>query len=227
MKKFFATLIFSTLLLTACGNHSNNKDVSDNDQNQQNEDTQNNQHIKKNHKKVTKNGCTYIDNILIVNKEVSLPSNFNPGENPESQQALQQMFNQAHKEGLNLYKISGFRDYQTQVQLFNQYAARDGKKAADKYSARPGHSEHQTGLTYDVGAVGSNKNLYKSFGNTKEGKWIAKHAHEYGFIVRYPKGKEKVTGYQYEPWHLRYLGKDTANKVYQSNQALEEYLGLK
>lgn len=227
MKKFLTTLICSTLLLTACSTHSNSKDVSDYDNKQQNGGSQKNQDMKKNHKKVIKNGCTYIDNILIVNKEISLPSNFNPGENPESQQALQKMFNQAHKEGLNLYKISGFRDYQTQVQLFNQYVARDGKKAADKYSARPGHSEHQTGLTYDVGAVGSNKNLYESFGNTKEGKWIAKNAHKFGFIVRYPKGKEKITGYQYEPWHLRYLGKDTATKVYNSGQSLEEYLGLK
>ncbi|MEJ7170241.1 M15 family metallopeptidase, partial [Staphylococcus epidermidis] len=77
-----------------------------------------------------------------------------------------------------------------------RYAARDGKKAADKYSARPGYSEHQTGLTFDIGGVNSDKNLYASFGKTKEGQWIAKNAHKYGFIVRYPKGKEKITGYQ-------------------------------
>ncbi|MCJ1655277.1 D-alanyl-D-alanine carboxypeptidase family protein [Staphylococcus sp. NRL 16/872] len=227
MKKLFTVLVFSTLLLAACSNHSNSTDVSENDTQQQSDKSRKDQNVQKKHEKVIKNGCTYIDNILIVNKEVSLPSNFNPGENPESQQALQKMFNQAHKENLNLYKISGFRNYQTQVQLYNQYATRDGKKAADKYSARPGNSEHQTGLTYDVGAVGSDKNLYKSFGDTKEGKWIAKNAHKFGFIVRYPKGKEKITGYQYEPWHLRYLGKQTATKVYDSDQALEEYVGLK
>ncbi|PNZ25616.1 D-alanyl-D-alanine carboxypeptidase [Staphylococcus petrasii] len=227
MKKFFTALVSSALILTACSNHSNSKAMSENDTKQQSNKSNGNQNGQKNHKRVTKNGCTYIDNILIVNKEISLPSSFNPGEKPESQQALQKMFNQARKEGINLYKISGFRNYQTQVQLYNQYVARDGKKAADKYSARPGHSEHQTGLTYDVGAVGSNKNLYESFGNTKEGKWIAKNAHKFGFIVRYPKGKEKITGYQYEPWHLRYLGKDTATKVYKSGKSLEEYLGLK
>lgn len=123
--------------------------------------------------------------------------------------------------------MSGYRSYPTQVQLYNRYVARDGKKAADKYSARPGYSEHQTGLTFDVGGVNSDKNLYASFGKTKEGQWIAKNAHKYGFIVRYPKGKEKVTGYQYEPWHLRYLGKGTATKVYQSGKTLEEYVELK
>ena len=136
------------------------------------------------------------------------------------------MMTDAKKDNIQLYKISGFRSYQTQVQLFNNYKARDGEKAANKYSSKPGHSEHQTGLSFDVGAQGSDKNLYRSFGKTKEGKWIKKHAADYGFIVRYGKHKENETGYQYEPWHLRYLGKDKAKKVKQSGKSLESYLGL-
>ena len=152
-----------------------------------------------------------------------MPKDFNPGENPKAVRALNKMMTDAKKDNIQLYKISGFRSYQTQVQLFNNYKARDGEKAANKYSSKPGHSEHQTGLSFDVGAQGSDKNLYRK---TKEGKWIKKHAADYGFIVRYGKHKENETGYQYEPWHLRYLGKDKAKKVKQSGESLESYLGL-
>ncbi|MDO0978793.1 M15 family metallopeptidase [Staphylococcus hominis] len=226
MKKFFAILMTSALLLSACSHSNDSNDKNENNTKQTSQTNKSDDYQQK-HKKVIKDGRTYVDGILIVNKDIGLPSNYNPGEDPKAQQALQQLFSAAQKEGINLYKISGYRSYPTQVQLYNRYAARDGKKAADKYSARPGYSEHQTGLTFDIGGVNSDKNLYASFGKTKEGQWIAKNAHKYGFIVRYPKGKEKVTGYQYEPWHLRYLGKDTATKVYQSGKTLEEYVGLK
>ncbi|MCE5091280.1 M15 family metallopeptidase [Staphylococcus devriesei] len=230
MKRFFAILITSALLLSACS-HENSGDNGDKTNNENNttdsNHSKNSDSNQKKYKKVVKDGRTYIDDILIVNKEISLPSSYNPGEESESQQALQQLFSDAQQDGINLYKISGFRSYPTQVQLYNNYVERDGKEAADKYSARPGYSEHQTGLTYDVGGVNSDKNLYASFGETKEGQWIAKNAHKYGFIVRYPKGKESITGYQYEPWHLRYLGKDIATDVYHSDKTLEEYVGLK
>lgn len=230
MKRFSAILITSSLLLSACS-HENNSDDGDKTKNENkttdSNHSKNSDDNQQKHNKVVKDGRTYIDGILIVNKEISLPSSYNPGEDPKAQEALQQLFSDAQKDGINLYKISGFRSYPTQVQLYNNYVERDGKEAADKYSARPGYSEHQTGLTYDVGGVNSDKNLYESFGETKEGQWIAKNAHKYGFIVRYPKGKENITGYQYEPWHLRYLGKDTATKVYNSDKALEEYVGLK
>lgn len=230
MKRFSTILITSALLLSACS-HENSSDDGDNTKNENkttdSNHSKNSDDNQQKHKKVVKDGRTYIDGILIVNKEINLPSSYNPGEDPKAQEALQQLFSDAQKDGINLYKISGFRSYPTQVQLYNNYVERDGKEAADKYSARPGYSEHQTGLTYDVGGVNSDKNLYESFGETEEGQWIAKNAHKYGFIVRYPKGKENITGYQYEPWHLRYLGKDTATKVYKSDKALEEYVGLK
>jgi LAS superfamily LD-carboxypeptidase LdcB len=116
--------------------------------------------------------------------------------------------------------ISGFRSYSTQNTLYNKYVARDGKAEADRYSARPGHSEHQTGLAFDLNS------LDQSFENTKEGKWLAENCWKYGFIIRYPKGKESVTGYMFEPWHVRYLGKEVAKKVYESGKCLEEYLGI-
>lgn len=216
MKKLYLFLLMGLLILSACSNgHLGEK----------NQKSDNN-HSKKDHKKIKKDGKTYIDGILIVNKQIKLPKDFNPGENPKAVRALNKMMTDAKKDNIQLYKISGFRSYQTQVQLFNNYKARDGEKAANKYSSKPGHSEHQTGLSFDVGAQGSDKNLYRSFGKTKEGKWIKKHAADYGFIVRYGKYKENETGYQYEPWHLRYLGKDKAKQVKQSGKSLESYLGL-
>ena len=100
------------------------------------------------------------------------------------------------------------------------YCAEDGRAAADTYSARPGHSEHQTGLAIDLNDVTDN------FGNSREGKWVAAHCHEYGFIIRYPKGKQKITGYMYEPWHVRYVGVKLATKIHDSGLTLEEYLGI-
>ena len=122
------------------------------------------------------------------------------------------------RQGYDLPTLSAYRSYDYQAGLYNDYVARDGKEAADRYSAQPGKSEHQTGLAFDIGQ------LDDSFGETPAGKWLAQHAHEYGFIIRYPKGKEHITGYMYEPWHVRYLGIDTATSVYQSGLTLEEYL---
>jgi LAS superfamily LD-carboxypeptidase LdcB len=104
--------------------------------------------------------------------------------------------------------------------VYNSYASRDGSAAADRYSARPGHSEHQSGLAFDLNTI------TEAFGYTPEGQWVAANAHRFGFIVRYPQGKEGSTGYIWEPWHLRYLGVDTATAVYNSGLSLEEYLGI-
>lgn len=163
---------------------------------------------------------TYVNGVLLVNKEYALPRSYGSGEDPEAYQALQKLQAAAWKAGYSLPVASGFRSFDYQEELYNDYVAVDGVEKADTYSAWPGHSEHQTGLAFDVGWV----NL--QFAYTGAGKWLAAHAHEYGFIVRYPKGKEHVTGYQYEPWHIRYLGKDLAEKVYQSGLCLEEYLGV-
>ena len=163
---------------------------------------------------------TYINGILIANKTYALPSNYNPGVNSAAQSAFNTMAADAAKQGINLYIVSGFRSYSSQASIYNNYVARDGKAAADRYSARPGHSEHQTGLAFDVNS------LSQSFENTAEGRWLAANCHKYGFIIRYPKGKESVTGYMYEPWHIRYLGTSTAAAVHNSGLTLEEYLGI-
>ncbi|MCQ2484551.1 MAG: M15 family metallopeptidase [Clostridia bacterium] len=164
--------------------------------------------------------ATYIKGILVVNKTYALPEDYAPGVNPEAKGAFDKMAADAAKEGLDLHIRSGYRSYSYQKNLYNNYVAQDGKAAADRYSARPGHSEHQTGLAFDVNS------LSQSFENTAEGKWMAKNCWKYGFIIRYPKGKESITGYMYEPWHIRYLGKENAKAVHDSGLTLEEYLGI-
>ena len=163
---------------------------------------------------------TYIGGILIANKTYPLPSTYNPGIDAAANAALQEMFAAAKKEGLNLFIRSGFRSYATQKSLYDNYVARDGKAEADRYSARPGHSEHQTGLGFDINKADS------SFEGTPEALWLAENCHKYGFIIRYPQGKEHITGYIYEPWHVRYLGVQTATAVYNSGLCLEDYLGI-
>ena len=163
---------------------------------------------------------TYIQGILIANKTYPLPSTYNPGVDSTANSALNELFAAASKDGLNLFVASGFRSYSTQKQLYDNYAARDGAAEADRYSARPGHSEHQTGLAFDINMADS------SFEGTPEAKWLAKNSHKYGFVIRYPQGKEHITGYIYEPWHIRYLGVKTATDVYNSGLCLEEYLGI-
>lgn len=163
---------------------------------------------------------TYINGILIANKTYTLPSSYNPGVDPEAKAMFDKMQKAAAAEGLNIYIGSGFRSYDYQVKIYNSMVKAYGKEYADRVSARPGHSEHQTGLAFDLNSIN------QSFADTKESAWVNAHAHEYGFIIRYPKGKESITGYNYEPWHLRYLGLENAQKVYNSGLTLEEYLGI-
>ena len=166
-------------------------------------------------------GATYIEGVLIANKSYPLPSTYNPGDlTSEVKEAFSKMQKAAASEGLNIYISSGFRSYERQVTVYNSYVQKDGKELADTYSSRPGYSEHQTGLCFDLNSIDD------SFGNTAESAWVDKHAHEYGFIVRFPKGKDSATGYQYEPWHLRYVGVDMATKIYNSGLSLEEYFGI-
>ena len=161
---------------------------------------------------------TYIKGILIVNKKYSLPANYNPGVDQTASTALKQLQQAASTAGHNIPLISGFRSYSRQQTLYNNYVARDGQALADTYSARPGHSEHQTGLAFDVGKLDDN------YGSTPAGIWLKENCHKYGFILRYPKGKESITGYQYEPWHIRYVGVEHATKIMNQNITLEEYL---
>ncbi|MWB97479.1 M15 family metallopeptidase [Agromyces seonyuensis] len=163
---------------------------------------------------------TYIQGILVVNKTYGLPRSFGNGLTSETIAAFEAMRAEAAAQGLDLYISSGFRSYDSQSAIYNRYVANEGRAGADRHSARPGHSEHQTGLTFDLNTIA------ESFGSTAEGQWVADNAHRFGFIVRYPPGKEAVTGYVWEPWHLRYLGVDTATAVHASGLSLEEYLGI-
>lgn len=165
-------------------------------------------------------GLTYIKGILIVNKKYGLPKDYNPGVDPEANSALKRMQADASSIGLSLKLVSGYRSYNTQYNLYNNYVRQNGQAKADTFSARPGHSEHQTGLAFDVGSTKG------AFANTYESKWLAENCHLYGFIIRYPKGKTNITGYIYEPWHIRYLGVETATKVKESGLTLEEYLRI-
>lgn len=131
-----------------------------------------------------------------------------------------EMKNAAARDGITLTIVSGYRSYARQEKLYNNYVAKDGRDEADRYSARPGHSEHQSGLAMDLNSVED------SFANTKEAKWIAENCAKYGFIIRYPKDKEEQTGYIYEPWHVRYLGVDLAEEITASGLCFEEYFGI-
>lgn len=172
-------------------------------------------------------GTVYeVDGVIIANKGLGISSSFNPGVHPEAQSAYNTMAAAAKKAGHKLTMFSGFRSFTYQRDLFNKYVKQSGTKKAETYSARPGFSEHQTGLSFDIGGSDSSKWTSASFGDTKEGKWLAANAKEYGFILRYPKGKESITGYIYEPWHFRYVGKDLAKKITASGLTLDEYFDV-
>ena len=179
---------------------------------------------------------------VLVNRINNLPDTYVPEDlvkitelptilsNPEVNQlrepayeALKSLFSAANEAGYDLYARSGYRSYKTQVSLYSSYVANHGQTAADTFSAKPGQSEHQTGLSMDITCEAMNFQLDDTFGATEEGKWVSENAHKYGFIIRYPKGKEDITGYMYEPWHIRYLGIELATDVYESGLTLEEF----
>ncbi|MEW9051427.1 MAG: D-alanyl-D-alanine carboxypeptidase family protein [Neobacillus sp.] len=167
----------------------------------------------------------YLKGVLLVNKHHGLPSTYGGGEDPTARGAFEKMKTAAHNQGLTLTLTSGYRSYEYQKDLYWRYVSIYGQAEADRFSAYPGYSEHQTGLAFDIG--GSNRSAWvnSGFDGTPEAKWLANNAHNYGFILRYPPGKEHITGYMYESWHFRYLGVEVATKVYKSGLTLEEYLG--
>lgn len=167
------------------------------------------------------NGVVYVNGILIANKTYPLPESYYPGGlTGETESAYYEMQGDASAEGISIWCKSGFRSYVDQRIIYADYAQRDGNAAADRYSARPGHSEHQSGMALDLNS------LDLSFADTNEGIWLKNNSWKYGFIIRYPEGKEGVTGYIYEPWHVRYVGKENAKAIYDSGLCLEEYLGI-
>ncbi len=182
--------------------------------------------------------------LVLVNKNYALPNDFNPEDlvvpdvrfpfseddpkkqlRKEAANALEEMFQAADNDGVTLFAQSGYRSYERQEAIFASNVERHGEDHANTYSARAGESEHQTGLVMDVTSESVGFDLNTDFGETEEGKWVKEHAHEYGFIIRYPEGKEHITEYQYEPWHLRYVGKKAAQEIAEKDLTLEEYLG--
>jgi len=180
--------------------------------------------------------------LILVNKQHSIDKNYKPddlkeiksyapGRDPstrymraEAADAFENMVDKAAEEGVELKMTTAYRSYGFQKLLFDNYVKKEGEEAANKYSAKPGESEHQTGLAADVSSPSVDFQLSNEYGETTEGKWLAHHAHEFGFIIRFPKGKEDITGYQYEPWHIRYVGLAAAKEIYEQNLTLEEYL---
>ena len=165
-----------------------------------------------------RDGVTYVNNILIANKSYGLPGDFG-GYNDEADAAFDEWANAAAAEGLNIYVSSGYRSYDTQYAIYWREYDEYGFDYVEGSTARPGFSEHQTGLAFDLNSISMD------FENTDEFAWCIQHAHEYGFILRYPEGKTDITGYMYEPWHFRYIG-DAAADVYASGLTLEEYLDI-
>ena len=184
---------------------------------------------------------------VMVNKSWKLPDSYRPADlvrpkvsfvfgnqqlekallREAAARALENMFAQAKKEGITLLAASGYRSYETQSVLFDNEVKQYGYEKASQAVAYPGTSEHQTGLAMDITAASVNYILSEEFGEKPEGKWLANNAHKFGFILRYPLGKESITGYQYEPWHFRYVGPEMAAEVFESKLTLEEYFGQK
>lgn len=179
--------------------------------------------INQNTELVLVNKYNYLKEDFIPENLQSINSNYALGNMKlvsYAKEAFENLSHAAKQEKLNIIAMSTYRSYNYQVNLYNRYVENDGKEAADTYSGRPGHSEHQTGLAVDVYNI---KETYTNFENTKEFTWMQEHAHEYGFILRFPKDKVNETGYQYESWHYRYVGKEIAKYIKDNKISFEEY----
>jgi len=161
-----------------------------------------------------------VNGIPIANKTYPVPADYNPGLLSETYDAFLELKQAALLEGLEINFMSGFRSYGEQAEVYKNWNEVYPDGEADRISSRPGHSEHQLGLAIDVNSIEF------SFADTPEGLWLAENCYKYGFIIRYKEGTEHITGYMYEPWHIRYLGREIAEKVHFSGLTLEEYLGI-
>lgn len=180
---------------------------------------------------------------VLANKANYFPEDFEPIElvDPQSKHAgnqsrrklrkvaadaIDELIAAAKNEGLDIQTVSGYRTIAYQKILYKSNVERQGLEMANRYSSKPGYSEHHTGLCMDVSSASVGFDLIEKYGQTKEGKWLAENAHRYGFIIRYPEGKDNITGYSYEPWHIRYLGVPLATYLYQTGLCYEEFLAL-
>ncbi|NLP30760.1 MAG: M15 family metallopeptidase [Clostridiales bacterium] len=180
--------------------------------------------------------------LILVNKQNHLEADYKPDDlepiryyasdrssgsrfmRAEAAEHFHKLVEAAKEEGYEIVMTTAYRSYSFQKILWDNYVAREGEEAANRFSARPGQSEHQTGLAVDISSPSVNYALTEDFADTDEGIWIAENAHKFGFIIRFPQGKEHITGYLYEPWHLRYVGEKVATRIYEQELTLEEYL---
>ena len=169
-----------------------------------------------------RNGILYVDGILVVNKSFGLPEEYNPGMTSETMDAYYKMVSSAWDSGFSVNTVTEFRSYWDQDSLFQYWAYVQGEGVDTPTAVKAGHSEHQTGLAMDIGSA------EMSYAGTAEAKWLSDHCAEFGFIMRYPEGKEEFTGCSWEPWHIRYVGTDLAKKLYNNGDwiTLEEYFGI-
>ncbi|WP_181349467.1 D-alanyl-D-alanine carboxypeptidase family protein [Thalassobacillus sp. CUG 92003] len=182
---------------------------------------------------------------VVVNKSRKLPDGYTPPDlvvpdvafyfdefhpkkqmRKEAARELESLFQGAKEAGVDLVAASGYRSYERQKKIYQDNVDKRGKEEANKVSAQPGTSEHQTGLAMDVSSAEVAFKLVEDFNQTEEGAWLEQNAYRYGFVIRYPEGKTEITGYSYEPWHLRYVGRDVAADIHEQNETLEEYFGF-
>ncbi len=202
-----------------------------------------NEVVQVNGKKVIQNAA---NTMALVNKEFALPDGYAPVDlvrpkvafsfgdqdieksylRKEAASALELMFADAAKNGMQLFAVSGYRSYDRQKEVFEAEVNKVGYEKAVQAVAVPGNSEHQSGLSMDISSESARFGLTEQFGETAEGKWLANNAHRFGFIQRYPKGKEGITGYQYESWHYRYVGMKAATEIFENGLTLEEYFKI-
>lgn len=247
-----ATALSSVILFSAgCSANDENQDAKDTPKEHQSHNSgktasndstkQNNSSSDDQHKAVTASAHPSSIEVL-VNKSNLLPDNYEPADlvypnvpfifkekiekrmmRKEAAQALEKLFQAAKADGMELAGVSAYRSHTRQVAVFNSYVKKDGLEKAKTYSAIPGTSEHETGLAIDVGTLDGKCAAQDCFGQTPESSWLAKHAGDYGFIIRYPQGKQNITGYKYEAWHIRYVGVKISKEIAARGITLEEY----
>ncbi|HFI0135846.1 TPA: LD-carboxypeptidase LdcB/DacB [Streptococcus suis] len=226
MNKKLGWFLPLTLLLVACGQQSDSAATANSSQTANSQVVESSSTSTSTNTNASYNGSYYsvqgkFGEVIIANKKHPLSADYAPGEDPQALAAFQNLIADMQAKGFDVSNnYSGFRSYETQANLYQSYVEQDGQAEADTYSARPGYSEHQTGLAFDL--LDSSGNLLEE---PTASQWLAENAHHYGFIVRYLPGKEYSTGYMAEPWHVRYIGQE-ATDIYNSGLTLEEYFGV-
>lgn len=226
MKKFLSGVLVCLVGLTLVACSQANSSSGDKSEKQDLKTSSSSTKKGKTDQKVDFNGSFYsvkgkYGDIIIVNKRYPIDADYHPGENAKAKKALLKLQEAMRAAGFSISDdYSGYRSYETQADLYNTYVSTDGKEAADRYSARPGYSEHQTGLAFDI-----KDEAGQLLTEPEASKWLAENAYKYGFIIRFPEGGEESTGYMPESWHIRYIGKQAAD-IYHSGKTLEEYFGF-